>query len=80
MIVLYYSSLAGPFDVLLGKRAASDTDYLLHHRFYYDLPEFQTVLISEFYSTLGVATVVADVFIHPQLCHTRMVTTEVVVG
>ena len=44
---LYYS-LAGPYDVLLGKSSTDDKDYLLHHRFFYDLPEFQTVLISEF--------------------------------
>ena len=47
-----YCSLAGPYDVLLGKSSTDDKDYLIHHRFFYDLPEFQTVLISKLYHNL----------------------------
>ncbi|XP_067950636.1 histone PARylation factor 1-like [Watersipora subatra] len=38
--------LGGPFDLLLGKSSSEDSDYLLHHRFFCDPPEFQTVIIS----------------------------------
>lgn len=40
--------LVGPFDIISGKLKKSNNrrpaDYLCHWRFYYDVPEFQTVL------------------------------------
>ncbi|CAH0560744.1 unnamed protein product [Brassicogethes aeneus] len=43
-------TLVGPYDVLAGKFdncKKSDNDYLLHWRFFYDPPEFQTVLMGD---------------------------------
>lgn len=43
--------LVGPFDVLAGKFNSippfKPSEYLCHWRFYYDVPEFQTVLIKD---------------------------------
>jgi hypothetical protein len=43
--------LVGAFDVLAGKFNATKMyepgEYLRHWRFYYDVPEFQTVLVKE---------------------------------
>ncbi len=36
--------LVGPFDVLAGKKADKPEDYLVNWRYYYDVPEFTTVL------------------------------------
>lgn len=40
-------TLVGPYDVLAAKftgKSITDDDYLLHWRYYYDVPEFQTVI------------------------------------
>ncbi|GFN76618.1 histone parylation factor 1 [Plakobranchus ocellatus] len=46
--------LGGPFDILSGRhkkvlknKRGKYPNFLLHHRFYYDPPEFQTVLIAD---------------------------------
>jgi len=43
--------LVGAFDILSGKLKDSNnripSDYLCHYRFYYDVPEFQTVIASK---------------------------------
>ncbi|NWR57139.1 HPF1 factor, partial [Bucorvus abyssinicus] len=41
--------LVGPYDILAGKHKvkSSDADFNLHWRFFYDPPEFQTILVGD---------------------------------
>ncbi|XP_069487508.1 histone PARylation factor 1 isoform X3 [Ambystoma mexicanum] len=43
--------LVGPYDILAGKhkisKRSSELDYNLHYRFFYDPPEFQTILVGD---------------------------------
>ena len=42
--------LGGPFDILAGRLKAVKGErpkYVLHHRYFYDPPEFQTVILGD---------------------------------
>jgi len=51
--VCLYFRLAGPYDILLNKTCDDDADYLLHSRYFYDIPEFMTVLTGLFHYYLS---------------------------
>lgn len=43
-------TLVGPYDILAGKHKkanSTDLDFNLHWRFFYDPPEFQTILVGD---------------------------------
>lgn len=42
--------LVGPYDILAGKHKkakSTNPDFSLHWRFFYDPPEFQTILVAD---------------------------------
>lgn len=43
-------TLVGPYDILAGKHKkakSTDVNFSLHWRFFYDPPEFQTILVGD---------------------------------